>query len=48
MSDITVIGPGAMGSALASTLIRSGYAVTVWNRSPERALTALVELLAKD
>ena len=34
MSDISVIGLGAMGSALASTLIKSGYTVTVWNRSP--------------
>ncbi|WP_162932940.1 NAD(P)-binding domain-containing protein [Roseovarius sp. EL26] len=36
MSDISVIGLGAMGSALASTLIKSGYTVTVWNRSSEK------------
>jgi len=28
------IGLGAMGSAMASNLIKAGYEVTVWNRSP--------------
>jgi len=37
MSDITVIGLGAMGSALARTLLDAGRNVTVWNRSPEKA-----------
>lgn len=37
MSDVSVIGLGAMGSALAVALIKGGYAVTVWNRSPEKA-----------
>jgi len=37
MTDISVIGLGAMGSALAHTLLRAGYAVTVWNRSPDKA-----------
>jgi len=37
MTDISVIGLGAMGSALAQTLLQAGYAVTVWNRSPDRA-----------
>ena len=36
MSDVTVIGLGAMGSALARTLIEAGRSVTVWNRSPEK------------
>ena len=36
MSDITVIGLGAMGSALARTLLDAGRNVTVWNRSPEK------------
>ncbi|MGA8262577.1 MAG: NAD(P)-binding domain-containing protein [Arenicellales bacterium] len=36
MSDISVIGLGVMGSALARTLLDHGYAVTVWNRSPEK------------
>lgn len=37
MSDITIIGLGAMGSALAHTLLQNGYSVTVWNRSMEKA-----------
>ena len=36
MSDITVIGLGVMGSALAQTLLQSGYKVTVWNRTPKK------------
>jgi 3-hydroxyisobutyrate dehydrogenase-like beta-hydroxyacid dehydrogenase len=36
MSDITVVGLGAMGTALAHALIQSGRNVTVWNRSPEK------------
>lgn len=37
MSDISVIGLGVMGSALANTLLQNGYSVTVWNRSIEKA-----------
>ena len=37
MKDITVIGLGVMGAALARTLLKNGYNVTVWNRSPEKA-----------
>ena len=37
MNDVTVIGLGIMGTALARTLLKSGYSVTVWNRSPEKA-----------
>jgi 3-hydroxyisobutyrate dehydrogenase-like beta-hydroxyacid dehydrogenase len=36
MSDVTVIGLGAMGSALAEAFLKSGLSVTVWNRSPEK------------
>ena len=36
MSDISVIGLGAMGSALAHTLLQNGYSVTVWNRTAEK------------
>jgi 3-hydroxyisobutyrate dehydrogenase-like beta-hydroxyacid dehydrogenase len=42
MTDISVIGLGAMGSALARTLLQAGFAVTVWNRSSDKA-----EALAK-
>ncbi|MEP1207565.1 MAG: NAD(P)-binding domain-containing protein [Rhizobiaceae bacterium] len=37
MSDISVIGLGDMGSALALTLLEKGYAVTVWNRSTAKS-----------
>lgn len=36
---VSVLGLGAMGRALAGTLVRSGYPVTVWNRSPGKADT---------
>jgi 3-hydroxyisobutyrate dehydrogenase-like beta-hydroxyacid dehydrogenase len=43
MSDISVIGLGKMGAALANTLLESGRTVTVWNRTPNRA-AALVDI----
>ncbi len=36
-ANITVVGLGLMGSALARTLSDAGRKVTVWNRSPEKA-----------
>ncbi|MFB9908806.1 NAD(P)-dependent oxidoreductase [Allokutzneria oryzae] len=41
-NPVTVIGLGAMGTALAETLLANDHPVTVWNRSPEKA-DALVE-----
>ncbi|HTF95967.1 MAG TPA: NAD(P)-binding domain-containing protein [Cellvibrio sp.] len=43
MNKVTVIGLGAMGTALANTLHDKGVQVTVWNRSAEKA----VPLIAK-
>ncbi len=37
MSEMTVIGLGAMGSALARALIDNGNELTLWNRNPEKA-----------
>jgi 3-hydroxyisobutyrate dehydrogenase-like beta-hydroxyacid dehydrogenase len=37
MTAVSVIGLGAMGSALASTFLDRGHAVTVWNRTPVKA-----------
>ncbi|YCI06634.1 NAD(P)-binding domain-containing protein (plasmid) [Ensifer sp. D2-11] len=37
MSDVSVIGLGEMGSALARALVGGEKAVTVWNRNPARA-----------
>ena len=34
MSDVTLIGLGLMGSALAWAMHRAGHDLTVWNRSP--------------
>lgn len=42
-TKVTVLGLGAMGAALAATLVRAGHATTVWNRSPGKA-EALVDL----
>lgn len=36
MSDIAVIGLGAMGAALARALLKAGREVTVWNRTAEK------------
>jgi 3-hydroxyisobutyrate dehydrogenase-like beta-hydroxyacid dehydrogenase len=41
MSDVTVIGLGNMGSALARALLENVRTVTVWNRSPEKAVPLL-------
>lgn len=37
MRSVSVIGLGVMGTELARVLIESGYNVTVWNRTPEKA-----------
>jgi 3-hydroxyisobutyrate dehydrogenase-like beta-hydroxyacid dehydrogenase len=37
MSDISVLGLGKMGTALAKSLLASGRSVTVWNRSANKA-----------
>lgn len=36
MSDLSLIGLGAMGSALARAFIGAGHRLTVWNRSPDK------------
>jgi 3-hydroxyisobutyrate dehydrogenase-like beta-hydroxyacid dehydrogenase len=35
--SVTVLGLGAMGTALARALVATGYPTTVWNRSPAKA-----------
>ncbi len=37
MTDVTVLGQGMMGRALATALLAAGHEVTVWNRTPGRA-----------
>ncbi|MBC6459045.1 NAD(P)-dependent oxidoreductase [Actinomadura sp. HBU206391] len=36
-APVTVIGLGAMGSAMAETFLRAGHPTTVWNRTASRA-----------
>jgi len=43
MSNVSIIGLGAMGTALARLLLQNGYRVTVWNRSDEKAMPLVRE-----
>ena len=36
MSNVSMIGLGSMGSALAQALLNAGHNITVWNRTPEK------------
>jgi hypothetical protein len=42
MTEVTVLGMGAMGRALAAALVTAGRSVTVWNRTPGRAVPGAV------
>jgi 3-hydroxyisobutyrate dehydrogenase-like beta-hydroxyacid dehydrogenase len=46
MPQVSVIGTGSMGSALAHCLLKQGFEVTVWNRSGDKT-APLVEAGAK-
>lgn len=50
MQQVTVIGLGEMGSALAAGLVRAGHQVTIWNRTAAKAeeLVAAGARLAPD
>ncbi|MDC0668545.1 NAD(P)-dependent oxidoreductase [Nannocystis radixulma] len=50
MSDVTVIGLGEMGAALAAAFLRGQLRVTLWNRTPARATPLIAEggVLAPD
>lgn len=37
MTHVAFLGLGVMGSGMAARLLGAGFAVTAWNRSPERA-----------
>ena len=37
MTDVTLIGAGVLGAAMGRRLLEEGYAVTVWNRTPQKA-----------
>ncbi|GAA3079292.1 hypothetical protein GCM10020000_76170 [Streptomyces olivoverticillatus] len=42
-ANVTVIGLGAIGTALAGALVAAGHRTTVWNRTPGKG-DALVEM----
>ncbi len=46
MKKIAYLGMGTMGRGMAANLVKAGYPVTVWNRTPERC-APLVALGAK-
>ncbi|GAA1867366.1 NAD(P)-dependent oxidoreductase [Asanoa iriomotensis] len=41
MSDVAVVGAGAIGSAVALRLLAAGHQVVVWNRTPGRSAELL-------
>ena len=43
MGDISFIGLGDMGFAIANTAMRAGFDTVVWNRTKERA-APLIEI----
>lgn len=38
MTDVSILGTGLMGAAMARVLLRQGHSVTVWNRTREKAV----------
>jgi 3-hydroxyisobutyrate dehydrogenase-like beta-hydroxyacid dehydrogenase len=43
MANISVLGLGAMGHALAHCLLEQGHTVTVWNRTPGKATSLIAQ-----
>jgi 3-hydroxyisobutyrate dehydrogenase-like beta-hydroxyacid dehydrogenase len=43
MANISILGLGAMGHAMAHCLLRQGHTVTVWNRTPGKAASLIVQ-----
>ena len=41
MTDVTVVGTGGMGAAIARNLLKAGYSVGVWNRDRSRLVSLL-------
>jgi 2-hydroxy-3-oxopropionate reductase len=42
---IAFLGTGLMGAPMALRLLSAGFAVTVWNRSPEKTAPATQSLV---
>jgi 3-hydroxyisobutyrate dehydrogenase-like beta-hydroxyacid dehydrogenase len=47
MSDVAILGTGRMGGAMARALTRRGFALTLYNRTPEKAAELAAELGAE-
>jgi 3-hydroxyisobutyrate dehydrogenase-like beta-hydroxyacid dehydrogenase len=45
-TPVTLLGLGAMGTALARTWLATGHPLTVWNRTPARAADSAAEAVA--
>jgi 3-hydroxyisobutyrate dehydrogenase-like beta-hydroxyacid dehydrogenase len=43
MTEVTILGMGAMGRALATALVKAGHEVTTWNRTPGRTVPGAQE-----
>lgn len=43
MNKIAYLGLGTMGSGMAANLLKAGYSVTVWNRTPERCASLVAQ-----
>ena len=48
---VAVLGTGIMGAPMARNLLKAGFPVRVWNRTPDKAafvITMLTDGLAED
>jgi 3-hydroxyisobutyrate dehydrogenase-like beta-hydroxyacid dehydrogenase len=43
MANISILGLGAMGQALAARFLRQGHTVTIWNRTPGKAASLVAQ-----
>ena len=43
MANISILGLGAMGQALAARFLQRGHEVTVWNRTPGKAVALIAQ-----
>jgi 3-hydroxyisobutyrate dehydrogenase-like beta-hydroxyacid dehydrogenase len=43
MANISILGLGAMGHALASSFLKQGHAVTIWNRTAGKAASLVAQ-----
>lgn len=46
MTRVGFVGLGTMGHAMAANLLMAGNSLTVWNRTPEKAVDLVCEVAA--